>query len=257
MKNILVRLFGFRAASIHGDTLMMDQWLWLSQHLPPVPNGSKELLDIGCGTGAFAIGAAHRGYDCLGLSWDARNQSVANQRAALCNVDQLAKFKVLDARRLGEETDLSGKFDVLVCLETIEHILDDRKLMIDMGRCLVPGGRLFLTTPNFEYKPMTKVDEYPVSQNEDGRHVRRGYTEKDLRELCVAADLDPCKIEYCSGFLSQKITAVLRTLSPVIGHRLSCLVALPLRLLPPVFDKWISKTSRWPGFSIALIAQKR
>ena len=41
------------------------------------------LLDVGCGSGAFTIGAARMGYDALGLSWDARNQSVAAERAAI------------------------------------------------------------------------------------------------------------------------------------------------------------------------------
>ena len=39
----------------------------------------EALIDIGCGSGAFSIGAALRGYNSLGLSWDERNQQVAEK----------------------------------------------------------------------------------------------------------------------------------------------------------------------------------
>ena len=38
--------------------------------------------------------------------------------------------------------DLMSKFDVVVCLENIEHIQDDRKLMVDIRMCLKPAGRI-------------------------------------------------------------------------------------------------------------------
>jgi SAM-dependent methyltransferase len=67
--------FGFPATLIHGDTLVLDRWLWISRHLTSVRAGSKRLLDVGCGSGAFTIGLALLGYKALGLSWDERNQS--------------------------------------------------------------------------------------------------------------------------------------------------------------------------------------
>src|SRR5262245_58070163 len=82
-KSLLVKIAGFPATMIHGDTLMLDRWLWLRQRLPKTRNGDT-LIDVGCGTGAFSIGAALRGYECLGLSWDERNQRVAGERARLC-----------------------------------------------------------------------------------------------------------------------------------------------------------------------------
>src|SRR5258708_2658920 len=82
-KSLLTKIIGFPATLIHGDTLILDRWLWLKTRLPETGNGEK-LLDIGCGTGAFSIGAALRGYEALGLSWDKRNQQVAGERAKIC-----------------------------------------------------------------------------------------------------------------------------------------------------------------------------
>jgi hypothetical protein len=144
---------------------------------------------------------------------------------------------------------------MVICCENIEHILNDQKLMVDMSRCLKPGGTLLLTTPNFNYKSMTRGDEGPFSQTEDGGHVRKGYTPEGLARLCAAAELNIVNIGYCSGFVSQKLTALMRITSavhPLFGWGL----IFPLRALPLVLDSWVSRTSRWPGFSITLVAAK-
>ena len=67
--SFLVRVFGFRGTLMHGDTLVLDRWRWLKRRLPKTANG-ETLLDVGCGTGAFTIGAARRGYHATGISWD-------------------------------------------------------------------------------------------------------------------------------------------------------------------------------------------
>jgi 2-polyprenyl-3-methyl-5-hydroxy-6-metoxy-1,4-benzoquinol methylase len=253
--NQLVRMLGFPATLIHGDTLMMDRWRWLKESLPVVPDGSQRLLDVGCGSGAYTIGTARRGYRALGLSWDQRNQRVAQERAVICKAP-LAEFDIQDVRYLDECSSLRETFDVVVCFENIEHILNDKKLMIDMTRCLKKNGTLFLTTPNFHFIPVTKLDYTPISQVEDGGHVRRGYTPEMLTDLCNSAGLKVRRIEYLSGFFSQKVTALLRIASRV-SYPFGWALVLPLRILPPLFDPLLSKVSRWPGYSIALVAQKK
>jgi SAM-dependent methyltransferase len=254
MKSALVRLFGLPAALIHGDTLVLDRWLWICQRLPR--NGhSQKLADVGCGTGAFTIGASLRGYQALGLSWDERNQQVAAERAAMCGAAS-ASFEVLDVRRLDTREDLKGVFDVVLCTENIEHILDDRKLMCDIAVCLKPGGRLLLTTPYEHYRSITAGDEGPfIPDRTDGWHVRRGYTEDRLRELCQEAGLAVDAVSYCSGILSQKITFLFRTFCQV--HQLFGWASiLPLRPFPPLLDSWLTNRLRWPFFSICLEAHK-
>jgi 2-polyprenyl-3-methyl-5-hydroxy-6-metoxy-1,4-benzoquinol methylase len=254
MRSLLVSIFGFPATLIHLDTLVLDRWLWLRDNLPQVPHGSKRLIDIGCGTGAFTIGAALRGYDALGLSFNERNQKVAAERARMCKAP-LARFEVLDVRQLDERPDLYHNFDVAICCETIEHILNDTKLMIDISRCLKPGGSLMLTSPNYYYRPITKYDAGPFLPVEDGAHVRRGYTPERLEELCRESGLKAGKIGYCSGFLSQKITGLQRVAAR-LHYLAGWAVILPLRVLPPLADPAISPLLHWPGYSITLVANK-
>jgi SAM-dependent methyltransferase len=252
-KSILVKMFGFRAALLHGDTLVLDRWLWLKRRLPKTFNGEK-LIDIGCGSGAFSIGAALRGYTVLGLSWDERNNKIATERAKICKANE-CEFEILDVRKLYKKKEFFNKFDVVVNFENIEHVLDDKKLFQDMALCLKPGGRLLLTTPYFLYKSITGNDNGPFSKTEDGGHVRRGYTESMLKELCEISGLKAQKITFCSGVFSQKITGIQRVIGKIHPF-LGWVVILPFRILPFVFDGFITKFINWPFFSICLEAYK-
>lgn len=233
--------------------MVVDRWLWLRGRLP-VTRNCETLLDVGCGTGAFSIGAALRGYTVLGLTWDRRDSTVASQRAAICGAGQ-AHFEIQDVRHLGGRRDFLGRFDVVVCLENIEHVLDDDRLIRDIALCLKPGGRLLLTTPYYYYRPISVSDMGPFREVEDGGHVRRGYTRQMLRELCDSAGLAVDDITFASGFLSQKVTWIfrlIRKVNPLLGW----VVIAPLRLLPIVLDDPLTRLLRWPCYSICLEAFK-
>ncbi|MBS0209209.1 MAG: methyltransferase domain-containing protein [Planctomycetes bacterium] len=252
-RSFLVRWFGFPATLIHGDTLVYDRWQWLRARLP-VTDREPRLIDIGCGTGAFTIGAGRRGYRGLGLSWDEANQREARRRAEQCQVANV-EFDVCDVRYLDQRDQYRDQYDVAICLEVIEHVLDDERLMRGIARCVKPGGRVLLTTPSFHYRAITPSDDGPFRPVEDGGHVRRGYTPERLLALCHAAGLVEPKISYCSGFLSQKITWLLR----VIGrwnHWLAWAAILPLRPFVPWCDPLLSRLIGWPYYSIALEARR-
>lgn len=252
MTNLLVRLFGIRGALLHGDCMVIDRWRWLRRQLPEIPLGSKRLLDVGCGSGAFTIGFAEKGYKALGISWDERNHRVAEERASICKAG-LASFEIHDVRNLSDRSDWEKQFDTIICCENLEHIVDDRKLMREMNRCLKPAGRLLLTTPNVNYVPLNKDDDGPFLPIEDGRHVRKGYDAEMLRELCSVSNFIIDRIEFCSGYFSQKVTALQRLLSG-IDPRLAWLVVLPFRWAV-LMDSVLMKS--WPFYSICLVATKR
>jgi 2-polyprenyl-3-methyl-5-hydroxy-6-metoxy-1,4-benzoquinol methylase len=212
---------------------------------------------VGCGTGAFTIGAARRGYRCLGISFDERNQRVARERALMSDQPG-ATFVIGDVRKLDVIDGVRGPYDVVICLECIEHILDDLRLFREMADRLNPGGRLLLTTPNYYYQPISHSDRGPFSKVEDGWHVRRGYTPAMLEELCRQAGLVSGEITDCSGFVSQKVTSVWRSLGRVLrSPGIHWVVTLPLRGLPILLvDDLLTHAIGWPFFSICLEAYK-
>lgn len=253
-KSFSVKVLGHPITLIHGDLTVLDRWLWIKDRLP-ITKDKEALIEIGCGTGAFTIGSALRGYQALGLSWDERNQRVASERSKICKTNE-AKFEVQDIRSLHNRQDLHEKFNVAICFETIEHVLDDRKLFKDITTCLKPGGRLLLTAPYYYLNPPTDSDNGPfITEIEDGSHVRRGYTVAMLEELCADSNIVLEKVTYCTGFFSQKITG-LNTIITRINPLLSWLIILPLRILPLIFDKAITKIFNWPPLSICIEAYK-
>lgn len=252
-KSLLVRLFGFQATLHHGDALVWDRWRWIMRRLRVTHNDDR-LMDVGCGSGA-TIGTARRGYRALGLSWDERNQAVAQERAALCSAKN-ATFEICDVRKLNERTEWIGEFDILLCCENIEHILDDFLLMKSMAACLKPGSRLLLTTPHLHRIPQNFMDYGPFPGFEDGRHVRAGYNRAMLAELCAHSGLTIEEICYISGPISQLNAWLLWQIGdrshPLVGWA----VVLPLRALPPILDKPLMRLFGFAPFCIGMEAYK-
>ncbi len=248
-----MHVLGFPAMLVHGDTLVLDRWIWLRHRLPRTRAGER-VLDVGCGNGAFTIGAALRGYQALGLTWDRRDMERASQRALLCKARH-ALFEDCDVRMLGGRYEYREQFDVVICTENIEHILDDVALMKAMAACLKPGGRLLLTTPYLLACPLGRDDEGPFSAVEDGRHVRRGYSTQMLLELCEASGLRVEQIDWCSGITSQLLTRLMRRAS-VVSPVLSWILIAPMRWLPPLLDRALRRLVGGHGFSITLEACK-
>jgi len=103
------------------------------------------LLDLGCGTGSFAIEMGKRGYDVLGLDQSGDMLAVAKAKDAPPNV----QFIQQDITKM----ELFGTVDIVVCfLDTVNHILQESKLNRLFKLCknyLNPGGLLLfdLATP--------------------------------------------------------------------------------------------------------------
>lgn len=249
----LTRILGATAGLIQGDTAVLDRWLWLKQRLPETNNGER-LLDVGCGTGAFTICAAKRGYHATGLTWNESDQQTAKMRTQIIR-ESRARFEVCDVRELDQRLDFLNSFDVAICCENIEHILDDKRLIRAIYGTLKPGGRFLLTTPNYYFRYVTRSDMGPYSTIEDGGHVRRGYTRGSIAEIFDKTGFFVEEISYCSGFLSEKISALLRQFQGrnfLFGWALT----LPLRLIVPPIDRLLAKLMTYPPASICVEAYK-
>ena len=82
-------------------------------------------------------------------------------------------------------------FDVVLCLDVIEHVVEDEALVYETARVLKEGGILVLTTPkkNVKLTHQTDMKQY----NEFAGHVRSGYDKQELEELLEGAGLKVIK----------------------------------------------------------------
>jgi SAM-dependent methyltransferase len=248
IENALVRILGWKATVLHGDPCVLDRWRWVKRNLE---SGPLRTLDAGCGSGAFTLWAAKVGNESVGVSFDERNTQVARLRASILGISNV-RFITADLRVLDKHRRELGTFDQIICLETIEHILNDKKLIEDLVFLLKPNGRLLLTTPYKKYKGLLGD---AVSEYEDGGHVRWGYTHEEMRELFEECGLDVVSEDFISGVVSQQLTNLMRILGRM-NSKIGWVLTFPLRMLQ-VVDFPVTALLAYPYMSIGMVGRKR
>ena len=245
--NAVVKIFGHFATVLFGDPAVYDRYRWLRRNLAPGPLCT---LDAGCGSGSFTMYAAKRGNDALGVSFEERNNAAASERARVLGLGNV-KFMTADLKKLDGLLPQIGAFDQIICCETIEHIMDDAKLVRDFALLLLPGGRVLITTP---YKHGRFWRNATYSEVENGDHVRIGYDEGDFVRLFSDAGLALVRVDYVSGFFTQKLLVVGQALSRRMNPKLVWAMTFPFRalqLLDPLFARF-----GCTALSIAVVGQK-
>jgi len=251
VSDLMMRVLGWRSLLIHGDPCVLDRWLWLR---PRLRGGPLRTLDAGCGNGAFSIYAAREGNEVLATSFSERELEDARRRTELLGLHGV-EFEVLDLREIEQRRHELGSFDQIICLETIEHLSDDRGLLASLAGLLRPGGRVLLSTPYEGHRPLYSEERHP-SPVEDGSHVRYGYTPEQLRGLALEAGLEPEQLGFVSGVVSQRLTNLMRRLTRRLGRMPAWALMLPLRPLV-VLDRPLTRLLGYPYLSVAMVAGRR
>jgi len=113
-------------------------------------NGMNKLLDVGCGVGRFCHAAHTQGWDVIGI--DVSENAV--------NMGKTVSKFPLKVTTLEEMAKGSEKFDVLTAFEVLEHISQPLDFIRTALSVLKPGGRLFITVPNWD-APMVRTSDNP------------------------------------------------------------------------------------------------
>lgn len=107
--------------------------------------GAQRVLDIGCGNGAFTAALRDHGYEMAGLDHSASGIELARRRYPAI---EFAQFDVVNQTLPASHVN---RFDTVVAIEVIEHLLLPRRLLHAAAAALRPGGALVLTTPFHGY----------------------------------------------------------------------------------------------------------
>jgi ubiquinone/menaquinone biosynthesis C-methylase UbiE len=106
-------------------------------------DGTSHVLDLGCGVGGPGLRVVDRtGARVTGISISEEQIKTANRLAAEAGVADRAAFRHGDAMRLPFP---DRSFDAVMALESLCHMPDRQRVLTEVGRVLVPGGRLVLT----------------------------------------------------------------------------------------------------------------
>jgi SAM-dependent methyltransferase len=145
------------------------------------PAGAS-VLDIGCGTG-FTLEALAQRYDAWGLEPDA---------AVRARTREAVRHRVL-AGDTGNLSALAGRtFDVVLLLDVLEHVENDRAELSAAMAALAPGGKLVITVP---------ADPSLWSDHDIRNGHYRRHTEASLRALLAGAGLAPTLLTHMNSRL--------------------------------------------------------
>ena len=157
---------------------------------------AKKVLDVGCGGGILAESMARRGADVTGIDLGTENLKAAALHAEQSNLNDTLRYQHIPIEQLAATH--AGQFDVVTCMEMLEHVPDPAAIVEACFTLLAPGGVCVLSTINRNPKSYLFAivgAEYVLRLLDRGTH--------DYAKFITPAELD--KMAITAGFTRQDI----------------------------------------------------
>ncbi len=146
----------------------------------------KKVLDVGCGGGILAESMAHRGAEVTGIDLGETPLSVATLHALETGIEM--DYRNITAEELAAE--MPGQFDVVTCMEMLEHVPDPESIIQACSTLVKPEGHVFFSTLNRNPKAFMLAivgAEYllnmlPKGTHEYGKFIRPSELEQAARK---------------------------------------------------------------------------
>jgi SAM-dependent methyltransferase len=193
-------------------------------------------LDVGCGNGFFSTKAALKGSSTLGITiqeWERENCEEMRDYLGISDRDLSFKASTLESLYAGRVN--AEKYDQILMIDVLEHILDDRNALEQVRELLKDNGLFFVSVPSRDFEFDSKSKH--VTRIENGWHVRHGYTFEQLEALLVLAGFEPID-RRSYGSLGTSIVGWLQTHVFRFNEPLMFAFFPILLLLSWVFHPW-------------------
>ena len=112
---------------------------WIDRH---ANLAGKAVLDIGCGGGILSESMANLGANVTGIDLSEKALGVA--RLHLLESGNKVDYRMISAEELATQTP--GAFDVVTCMEMLEHVPDPTSVIAACATLAKPGGHIFFST---------------------------------------------------------------------------------------------------------------
>jgi 2-polyprenyl-6-hydroxyphenyl methylase/3-demethylubiquinone-9 3-methyltransferase len=150
----------------------------------------QRVLDVGCGGGILADAMARKGADVLGIDLSSKALKVAQLHALEAQTAGV-RYEEISAELLAAEQPAT--FDVVTCMEMLEHVPDPASIVWACATLVKPGGHVFFSTINRTAKAFLFAivgAEYVMNLLPRGTHeYGKLIKPSELAEYCRAAEL--------------------------------------------------------------------
>lgn len=174
---------------------------WIS-HLCPLKG--QQVLDVGCGGGILADAMARAGAQVTGVDLATKALRVAQLHALEAQTPNV-EYREVSVEALAQQQP--GSFDLVTCMEMLEHVPDPASVVRACAALVKPGGWVFFSTLNRSPKSFLLAivgAEYVLNLLPRGTHeYAKMIRPSELASYCRSADLD---LRHTRGMQYNPIT---------------------------------------------------
>lgn len=171
LQNLIVEYFGVFHLGARVRNRILSNILEKENHK------NHRLFDAGCGVGLISLHLSSKFHKISGVDIDSQKIKDANILLKSNNVKNV-EFSKAD---LLKDNFTNKKFDVIICFEVLEHVVDDKKLLSNLGHLLEEDGQLILSFPSGTF--LSRIAQKSLD------HYKIGYTPTDIKKLLQGTDL--------------------------------------------------------------------
>ncbi len=175
---------------------------WINARAPL--NGQRA-LDVGCGGGILAEAMAKKGANVTGIDLSEKALKVADLHSLESGVT--VRYEYIAAEELAARE--AGQYDVVTCMEMLEHVPDPAAVVQACATLAKPGGHVFFSTINRNLKAYLFAvigAEYILRLLPRGTHDYAKFIKPaELSQFCRGAGLE---VEAMKGLTYNPITKI-------------------------------------------------
>ena len=163
----------------------------------------KKVLDIGCGGGILSEAMALKGAIVTGIDMGEMALKVAKMHLHESNLE--IDYQMITAEQFAQQNP--GEFDIVTCLEMLEHVPDPASIVAAAALLLKPGGQLFFSTINRNPKAFVLAilgAEYILNMLPKGTHEYKKFIKPS--ELASAVRTNQMEVLDITGMTYNPIT---------------------------------------------------
>lgn len=164
---------------------------WIDSH---ANISGKKVLDIGCGGGILSESMTVKGAEVTGI--DLSSKALAVARLHLMESGNSVEYLEVSAEQLAEQSPAS--FDVVSCMEMLEHVPNPASTIAACAALVKPGGHVFFSTINRNLKAYLLAvigAEYVLKMLPKGTHDYAKFIKpSELTRWSKSVDLEPSEL---------------------------------------------------------------